>query len=502
MTQNLHKIKIILFMLMMASAGSGLLIEVTNAGWSDSEKITGHSITTGYWVAPSVELGAEPEEIEPGATSTLTWDSEHTTECQSEDFDTTGSTTGSVTVSPGMTTTYTLSCEGLKEDSKATATTTVTVIDSNGNPPNDQPAIGPGDVVVNEVMWMGSDAGFADQWIELRNMTDQDIDLGQWTIDNARQSNQPAYMIPAGTGSVIEAEDIFLITRVNVNTPNSALAVPADINNASINLANTDNGDLLLKDAEGNLIDEAAGDPWPAGRNDPNQKRWSMQRGQTPGDGLDPANWYTCDRDVLAGDGTLEQMNDYWQEGHQKINCGTPGHSNLSSNDPTKQGFVSPNSASGTTARTTGSTDELDKDNESVPDSEPKEEDDNPDNEPADPDQKPVGRNEEQEKTDETNDDEEKKGDEKEIEEGSEDKENSDKEKNKEESELKEEKELKPEADQENQESKKEIDREKRTRLREEENGKTEEQSKEQDSENQSEEEETEDQADEEVDQK
>ena len=35
------------------------------------------------------------------------------------------------------------------------------------------------DVVINEVMWMGSSSHTADEWIELRNMTSHDIDFSQ-----------------------------------------------------------------------------------------------------------------------------------------------------------------------------------------------------------------------------------------------------------------------------------------------------------------------------------
>jgi hypothetical protein len=204
---------------------------------------------------------------------------------------------------------------------------------------------GAGDVVINEIMWMGSSAHFNDQWIELRNMTDSEIDIGKWTIENARASNG-TYMIPASR--TIPAHGFFLITRQQPNSANSALAVPTGQQNGSISLANDyeHNGALILRDADGNIIDatpEPTGGSWPEGFNQTGEKRWSMQRGETPGDGTDPDNWYTCDRDVLEDDGTLTLMMSYWKEGHQEINCGTPGHMNLSSNDPTKSTYVAEN---------------------------------------------------------------------------------------------------------------------------------------------------------------
>ena len=35
-------------------------------------------------------------------------------------------------------------------------------------------------VVINEVMWSGSSLSTDDQWIELRNTTDKDINIGKW----------------------------------------------------------------------------------------------------------------------------------------------------------------------------------------------------------------------------------------------------------------------------------------------------------------------------------
>jgi len=42
-----------------------------------------------------------------------------------------------------------------------------------------------GDVVINEVMWMGTLKNDDDQWLELKNTTDHDIDITNWTLDGA-----------------------------------------------------------------------------------------------------------------------------------------------------------------------------------------------------------------------------------------------------------------------------------------------------------------------------
>src|SRR3989344_3891492 len=44
-------------------------------------------------------------------------------------------------------------------------------------------SIQPGDVVINEIMWMGTQGDSADEWIELRNMTGGVIDISNWVVD-------------------------------------------------------------------------------------------------------------------------------------------------------------------------------------------------------------------------------------------------------------------------------------------------------------------------------
>lgn len=244
---------------------------------------------------------------------------------------------------------------------------------------------GLGDIVINEIMWMGSSVHYNDQWIELRNTTDDDIDVGQWIVENGEASNQNL-MLPAN--SVIPANDLFVLYRRNPQSPNSA--VDNDLPNSqirqsgSLSLANDydNNGALVLSTPDGTLIDqtpEPTSSSWPHGENDPGQKRWSMQRGAVPGDGTDLNHWYTCNPDVLDGDGTLAQMQGYWKSGTDS-NCGTPGRVNLSSNDPTKPGYIRPSTlGTGTESDdTTSAQDDVgeesakgedeDEDSENIPD--------------------------------------------------------------------------------------------------------------------------------------
>jgi len=214
---------------------------------------------------------------------------------------------------------YTIELEA-KDLAGHTETDTITVSVSNSDD------VSAGDVVINEIMWMGSSKSTADEWIELKNTTNNLIDIGQWEIENAKHSGNNKIQIPASKS--IPAHGYLLIANYPETSSNTALNVSVDEVNNSLELLNSSNGNLILKDNDGNVIDEAKGDTWPAGIN--STLNQSMERNDTPGDGTLSGNWHTC-TDSACNDTT------YWDsEGN---NYGTPGHSNLSANDPTSEDY-------------------------------------------------------------------------------------------------------------------------------------------------------------------
>lgn len=204
-----------------------------------------------------------------------------------------------------------------------------------------------GDVVINEVMWMGSSVGSNDEWIELRNTTNEMIDISGWQLMNAGAANT-IITLPAST--TITANGFYFITNYDPASSASAVALAlassSMLVDSGVSLANTysNNEALALLAANGATIDQtpvANSGSWPAGNSQVGEKRWSMQRGETPGDGMDVGNWYTCTPSVLQTDGTYTQMQGYWKsDSGTAIECGTPGQPNLSSNDPTKPGYA------------------------------------------------------------------------------------------------------------------------------------------------------------------
>ncbi len=122
----------------------------------------------------------------------------------------------------------------------------------------DATAATPGSVVINEVAWMGTQASTSDEWIELFNTTDQDIDLTGWTL--VALDGTPSITL----SGIVPAQGFFLLERTDNDTV-SDIAADQIYTGALEN--DPDAEILLLKDATGNPIDSANGDggSWPAG---------------------------------------------------------------------------------------------------------------------------------------------------------------------------------------------------------------------------------------------
>ena len=187
--------------------------------------------------------------------------------------------------------------------------------------------VAPGDVVINEIMWSGSLSDDDDEWIELRNMTDQDIDLSNWNINNAGQGSGPGAHLEIPHGYSIKANGYFLIT--NNKWDETAINLLEDLSSdeglthkPGLNLKNSGE-ELILKDKDNNVIDTAwqADEDWPAGSNGAIKK--SMERNNIPGDGTLASSWHSCEDESSTAL--------YWDAGRTEL--GTPGADNLSAND-------------------------------------------------------------------------------------------------------------------------------------------------------------------------
>jgi uncharacterized repeat protein (TIGR01451 family) len=145
-----------------------------------------------------------------------------------------------------------------------------------------------GDVVINEVAWMGTAASPHDEWIELFNPVDRPISLTGWTLSDGGD-------ISVTLSGVISAGGYFLLER---SDDDSVSDVPADeIYSGSLH---NDGEALILRDGTGVAIDTANGNGggWPAGTGNPGY--YSMER-------IDPCapdaddNWAANDGLIRSG---------------------------------------------------------------------------------------------------------------------------------------------------------------------------------------------------------
>ena len=176
-------------------------------------------------------------------------------------------------------------------------------------------AVNFGDVVINEVMWMGSSKSSQDEWIELRNNTSQKIRLNGWRIDNLLRANE-VFIFPDEPIIEIEGEGFFLVSYYSKSDQIEDKTI---LNNnkffwrckdhpscASFSLANSDNGDLILVDSSGNEIDRASGDPWPAGKKEASAC-YSMERINPLDNGANVDNWATATKSENLISGVLDK---------------------------------------------------------------------------------------------------------------------------------------------------------------------------------------------------
>jgi signal peptidase I len=170
------------------------------------------------------------------------------------------------------------------------------------------------DIVINEIMWSGSNINSKDEWIELKNTTNKEINIGLWKLTNVRGIGQPAINLPGN--SKVPPNGYFLIANYPKQAKPTMLNVDIDIVNGSIDLLDTNNGNIVLMDRNNNIVDEVIGSTWPSG-----QTNKSMQRVSSDVSGLTISNWSTC-INILCTSTT------YWKIDNG-LNYGTPKADNI-----------------------------------------------------------------------------------------------------------------------------------------------------------------------------
>ncbi|MFP4460308.1 MAG: hypothetical protein ACLFSQ_12065 [Candidatus Zixiibacteriota bacterium] len=175
-------------------------------------------------------------------------------------------------------------------------------------------ALSPGDIIINELMWMGTSRSSIDEFLELRSMTGADIDFASTPIDVFFRDSL-IFTIDEG---VLEGWRYFLISRLEPE--NSQVSATIDLVEDNLILPN--NNSCISLRYGSTLIDQADDciGSMSAGRYVPGLRWWSMERDNPPGDGTVRENWhYGC---LQVG----------WRPG--SIERGTPGATNYENIPP------------------------------------------------------------------------------------------------------------------------------------------------------------------------
>ena len=141
-----------------------------------------------------------------------------------------------------------------------------------------------GQVVINEIAWMGTSALLSnDEWMELYNTTNQTVDLTGWTLKSLTGTSPDPQITLSGS---IGPFGFYLLERTDDTTVSD---ISAD---KTYTGALSDTGEMLeLRDAFGVLQDKILGDSgWYAGNKN---TRSSMERVNPKQSGDNSANWAT-----------------------------------------------------------------------------------------------------------------------------------------------------------------------------------------------------------------
>lgn len=151
-----------------------------------------------------------------------------------------------------------------------------------------------GEVVINEIAWMGTQADYRDEWIELYNTIGQAVDLTGWTLKSTTDGSPNIAFNTTDCNNVFIAPNgYFLLERTDDTTV-------SDITADCIYTGNLSNSgeSLSLEDPSHNVIDTANGNggSWPAGVNPSGNPtgRATMERIDALASDTD-ANWATND---------------------------------------------------------------------------------------------------------------------------------------------------------------------------------------------------------------
>ena len=107
-------------------------------------------------------------------------------------------------------------------------------------------------LVIGEINWAGSSLSTADEWLELWNLGDAELNLAGFTLTGA--STAPAIVL--GSTDIVQPHSVFLISNYQTGDEKSELTIASQLVTSTLALSN-EKMDLRLVDPTGTLVDQA-----------------------------------------------------------------------------------------------------------------------------------------------------------------------------------------------------------------------------------------------------
>ncbi len=148
--------------------------------------------------------------------------------------------------------------------------------------------------VIYEVLWAGSDLSTSDEWLEIFNPDEGDVDLTGWTITSLNSKGEHAIGARFSSGTMLAAGQYMIVGRKTAAL--SRLLSEPSLLAPDLTLPNT-NLLLRLRDKDGGVIDEVddgSGVPFAGSNPSGTGSKASMERIDPLISGISKDNWRTA----------------------------------------------------------------------------------------------------------------------------------------------------------------------------------------------------------------
>lgn len=147
-------------------------------------------------------------------------------------------------------------------------------------------------ISIIEINWAGSKKSSNDEWIVLKNLTDDDIDITGYRLFGTRRGG--GYFELTG---IIRANNIFVVSRFNQGDPNTVINVNSNFVSSSFSISNAALN-IKLEDSDGQIVDSVITTTRPRVGDSTSTPGtyFAMSRINPFNDGNDLNNWRNADK--------------------------------------------------------------------------------------------------------------------------------------------------------------------------------------------------------------